>query len=110
MDASELTTAWSSPLPLHEYECRACGHTFELLVRGSTTPACPSCRSEDLERLLSGFAVSSETMRESALQSARRHVAQSRNRRDKLHAEAEHTLGHLQEDYGINPTKTKPTP
>ena len=49
-------------------------------------------------------------MRESALQSARRHVAQSRNRRDKLHAEAEHTLGHLQEDYGINPTKTKPKP
>ena len=49
-------------------------------------------------------------MRESALQSARRNLAQSRSRRDKLHAEAEHTLGHLQEDYGINPTKTKPTP
>jgi putative FmdB family regulatory protein len=98
-------------LPIYEYECRACGHCFEQLVRaGTTTPACPACQSEDLIRLLSGFAVSSETMRESALQSARRKVAQSRERRDKLHAEAEHTLEHLREDYGVNPTKTKPTP
>ena len=97
-------------MPLHEYECRACGLCFEQLVRGSTTPVCPSCRSEDLERLVSAFGVSSETTRDAAIQSARRRAAQSRDRRDKMHAEAKDTMEHLREDYGVEPVKTKPTP
>jgi putative FmdB family regulatory protein len=47
-------------MPLFEYTCRACDSQFELLVRGSTPPACPSCGSADLEKVLSMFAVSSE--------------------------------------------------
>ena len=97
-------------MPLYEYECRACGHSFELLVRGSTMPACPSCRSENLQRLLSGFAVSSETMREAAIQSARRRAARSHDRRDQLHAQTEDTMEHLREDYGVEPVKIKPAP
>ena len=98
-------------MPLYEYECRGCGHCFEHLVRPSSAPpACPSCRSEDLERLLSGFAVSSDTTREAAIQSARRRSAHSRDRRDKMHAQTEDTLEHLKEDYGVEPPKTKPTP
>ena len=98
-------------MPLYEYECRACGHCFELLLRpSSATPAPPSCRREALERLLPGLALSSETMRESALQSARKRLSQSRDRRDKTHAQTEETLEHLRDDYGINPVKTKPTP
>jgi len=43
-------------MPLYEYECRGCGHRFELLVFGKERPACPSCRSEDLEKAFSTFA------------------------------------------------------
>jgi putative FmdB family regulatory protein len=44
-------------MPLFEYRCRVCHAEFELLVRSGETPACPECRTEDLEKLLSGFAV-----------------------------------------------------
>ena len=59
-------------MPIYEFQCRACGHQFEALVRGADKAACPSCRSEDLERLLSMFAVSSETTRQSNWKSARK--------------------------------------
>jgi putative FmdB family regulatory protein len=45
-------------MPLFEYECRGCGHHFEYLTRDGQSPACPSCRGEDLQKLLSVFAVS----------------------------------------------------
>jgi putative FmdB family regulatory protein len=44
-------------MPLYEYECRACHHHFELLVRENTRLACPSCDSGELEKQLSVFAV-----------------------------------------------------
>jgi len=44
-------------MPLFEYECRACGHHFEYLTRDGRSPACPSCEGEDLQKLLSVFAV-----------------------------------------------------
>jgi putative FmdB family regulatory protein len=47
-------------MPLFEYRCAGCDSQFELLVRGSTTPACPSCGSTSLERIVSMFAVSSD--------------------------------------------------
>jgi putative FmdB family regulatory protein len=40
-------------MPLYEYTCDKCHDAFELLVRGSETPACPKCGSQRLERLLS---------------------------------------------------------
>ena len=45
-------------MPLYEYQCRACGHEFEALVRRSDShsPSCPSCKGQDLERLLSAPA------------------------------------------------------
>ncbi len=43
-------------MPLFEYQCKSCSHEFELLVRGSETPQCPSCHSESLEKRLSVFA------------------------------------------------------
>jgi putative FmdB family regulatory protein len=46
-------------MPIYEYRCRRCGHEFEALVRGSAAPGCPSCQSQDLERLLSAFGMSS---------------------------------------------------
>lgn len=46
-------------MPLFEYRCSACDSQFELLIRGSAVPACPSCGATSLERMLSLFAVSS---------------------------------------------------
>jgi putative FmdB family regulatory protein len=94
-------------VPLHEFECRACGRSFERLVRGAATPACPSCLGTDLERLISGFAVSSEGTRDASLQKARSKSLQNKNRRDKHRADVEDTLEHLRDDYGIDAAKPK---
>ena len=44
-------------MPIYEYKCGACGHQFEHLARAGVTPACPKCQGQDLEKLLSVFAV-----------------------------------------------------
>jgi putative FmdB family regulatory protein len=44
-------------VPLFEYECRKCGHQFEALVVGSRKPACPKCKSEDLDKRASAFGL-----------------------------------------------------
>jgi len=43
-------------MPIYEYACSDCGHAFEVLVRSSTVPECPSCHSQNLDKLLSVFA------------------------------------------------------
>lgn len=44
-------------MPLFEYECRECGKHFEALVTEARRPMCPSCKSENLEKLVSVFGV-----------------------------------------------------
>jgi len=44
-------------MPIYEYECRKCGHRFEALVNGSLKASCPGCQGDQLERMLSVFAV-----------------------------------------------------
>ena len=86
-------------MPFYEYRCRLCGHEFEQLVLPGRTPGgCPNCESQDLERLLSLFAVNSEGIRKRHLQNARRQLAQDPNRRDKEIAEAEEEREHMAED------------
>lgn len=46
-------------MPIHDYRCSACGQAFELLVRGSSVPACPHCAATALEKLVSLTAPSS---------------------------------------------------
>ena len=43
-------------MPLFEYACRRCDRHFEVLVRGTDTPQCPSCHSTELDRQQSVFA------------------------------------------------------
>jgi putative FmdB family regulatory protein len=43
-------------MPLYEYACKSCASQFEVLVRASEAPECPSCHGKDLERRLSVFA------------------------------------------------------
>jgi putative FmdB family regulatory protein len=84
-------------MPIYEYECRQCGHQFELLVLRGTVVACPACGSGELERLLSGFAVSSEGIRQANVQAARRQHAASKDFKDKKIADGEHIREHVQE-------------
>ena len=82
-------------MPLYDYECRACGHEFELLVRTGDTPACASCGSTELERLLSGFAVSSEHTR--ALNLAAGRKSRAKDQKDKAMAQYEYEKHHREE-------------
>ncbi len=40
-------------MPLYEYACQECEHTFETLVFNGETVECPECQGTKLERLLS---------------------------------------------------------
>ena len=46
-------------MPLFEYACKTCEHTFEWLTRGASTPECPSCHGTSLEKRQSVFAARS---------------------------------------------------
>jgi putative FmdB family regulatory protein len=79
-------------MPIYEYECRGCGHRFEHLLRPSSSaaadsPECPSCHSQDLEKLLSSFAVSSAGTKQLHLQDGR--TRGQKERLAKKHAEIE---------------------
>jgi len=94
-------------MPIYEYLCRACGHEFELLIRaGDSEPTCPSCHACDLERLLSGFAVSSAGIRDANVRAAKKKAAADPARRDKRIADQEFTREHLVED-GVLPEPGK---
>jgi putative FmdB family regulatory protein len=48
-------------MPLYEYQCRACGKSFEMLRRMQDADKdlqCPDCESDEIERLLSTFSTS----------------------------------------------------
>jgi len=40
-------------MPIYEYTCQDCGSEFELLIRGSEKPVCPSCGRQRLTKSLS---------------------------------------------------------
>ncbi len=49
-------------MPIYAYQCRQCGHSFELLRRIKDTDSdveCPKCHSLKVERHLSTFAAGS---------------------------------------------------
>jgi putative FmdB family regulatory protein len=80
-------------MPIYDFRCRGCGNEFEGLSRPQDPPVtCPSCKSADLEKLLSGFAVSSAASRAAnALDSRKRQV---RANKDKVVADEEYRKEH----------------
>ena len=82
-------------MPLYDFRCRSCGDEFERLVRQQETIECPSCRGQDLERLLSTFALSTEERRAAAAKQSRKQ--QIAKNRDKVVAEEEYRQKHDKE-------------
>jgi putative FmdB family regulatory protein len=78
-------------MPILEYVCRACGQRFEFLKRPNTVNAarCPACQSEDLERLLSGFAMSTRELTKARVKAARKQHQGSKDHKDQQIAETE---------------------
>jgi putative FmdB family regulatory protein len=78
-------------MPILEYACRACGHQFEFLKLPATADAarCPACQGEDLERLVSGFAMSTPELTKARVKVARKQHVGSQEHKDKQIAETE---------------------
>jgi putative FmdB family regulatory protein len=93
-------------MPIFDYECRKCGEQFEMLVLKGTVAECPACHGQELEQLISGFAVSSDATRQANLQAARRRYANSSTVKDKKVAEIEEIREHAP-DYGIQKKEKK---
>jgi putative FmdB family regulatory protein len=49
-------------MPLFDYKCRGCGHTYEYLLRGDAQPVCPQCSSPDAEKQLTMFSVGTPSL------------------------------------------------
>ena len=85
-------------MPLYEYICKACRHEFEALVRSQDpAPACPSCKSADLEKLITAAAMSSDQMtRDNVKKERKRRLPQHRAEQNE---EYQHALKeHLHDD------------
>ena len=83
-------------MPIFEYRCSACADEFEHLVLNSfPVPGCPSCGSQDIERLMSMSSVSSESIRQRATRDIR-----ARNRalrKDHSHEEVKRVEAHARD-------------
>ena len=80
-------------MPLYEYRCGGCGHSFEVLVRNAEMPTqCPACDAQNIERMHSLFAVDSHSTRQGALQAGRK--ANKKSQRDKSIADREEIEHH----------------
>jgi putative FmdB family regulatory protein len=80
------------PMPIYEFKCLRCGRQFEELVRLGETPDCPSCRGNELERLVSLPAVSTDKSR-------RRSFAKAREKASEVHREKKHAQAEYERNY-----------
>jgi len=86
-------------VPLYDFRCRACGHEFEALVRPGHPPVCSACQSQDLERKLSTFAMTSRERTQA--------FADKKNKRAAAIAHADNAAmdreieEHRKEDHGV---------
>jgi putative FmdB family regulatory protein len=89
------------PMPIYEFECRACHRQFEHLVlpwiKEEAAPTCPSCQATDVERVVSLCAVSSEATRQASLAKARKR--NSAVQKEKEHEEFKQMIEHANEHH-----------
>ena len=79
-------------MPIYEYLCKSCETNFELLVRGEMTPTCPTCETDNLERLISSPSVHSTARKAMSMKAAKkRAVAQGK---DRMNEQRKYELAH----------------
>ena len=83
-------------MPIFEYVCLGCGHRFEFLKlpAATTVPSCPACQSGNLERQLSGFAMSTADLTKARAKAARKQQLQSKDYKDQQVARVEEREHH----------------
>jgi putative FmdB family regulatory protein len=79
-------------MPIFEYVCQSCKHEFEALVRGGKSPACPECKSAELEKKFSLPAVKSDTTRGLAMRAAKKRDKAQGN--ERVAAQREYERNH----------------
>ena len=79
-------------MPIYEYVCSECSHEFELLIRGSETPACPKCESAEIEKQFSLPRVHSEGRKQRSLNAAKKRDQKLGS--ERMHAQREYELNH----------------
>jgi putative FmdB family regulatory protein len=79
-------------MPIYEYRCSACNHEFETLVLLGTVPACPSCKGQELEKLISMPAVKSDSTHALALKAAKKRDTKQAS--ENARAQREYELHH----------------
>jgi putative FmdB family regulatory protein len=83
-------------MPIYEYLCKRCSLQFEYLRLYSSAPAtCPVCSSDDLDQLISTYAVRSESTTQANLAAAHRKAAAARGARQ--HEEHIHHHEHFED-------------
>ena len=80
-------------MPLYDFHCKQCDREFEALVRPNDPPTtCPSCKSADVEKLLSAFALHTDERRAAAALDSRKR--QIKANKDKVIADEEYRKEH----------------
>lgn len=83
-------------MPVYEYRCKNCGNSFEYLVLHSSPAAsCPACAGQQLEQVISAFAMSSEGTRNANLGAQHRKLAAVRQ--DRARSQHEHLHEHFED-------------
>jgi putative FmdB family regulatory protein len=84
-------------MPIHDFQCRACAHRFEDMVKLGATACCPACGAVDAERMFSATAaVSTDRTRARSVAAARRKASAVKQEKDHAHSEylREHIKDH----------------
>jgi putative FmdB family regulatory protein len=80
-------------MPIFEYQCKGCGKEFEALVLPTTAaPACPACKSAELEKLISRPAIKSESTHGLAMKAAKKRDQKAGS--EKAREQREYELNH----------------
>jgi putative FmdB family regulatory protein len=79
-------------MPMFDFVCTACQHSFEALVRGTAVPACPACASTALEKQIALPAIKTSGTHAKAMVAAKRR--DQRQGQERVSAQREYELNH----------------